>query len=72
MIFERDFSTGQPIPMSIGRIRVGEGVARIIMAVNGKIHLLIPESQRAYVHFYDADYLGHPPKDFKLEPEEKE
>jgi hypothetical protein len=72
MIFERDFSTGQPIPMSIGRIRVGEGVARIVMAVDGKIHLLIPESQRAYVRFYNADNLGHPPKDFKLEPGEKE
>jgi hypothetical protein len=72
MIFEKDFATGQLIPMSIGRISVGQGVAKIIMAVNGKIHLLIPESQRAYVHFYDADYIDYPPKDFKLEPGEKE
>lgn len=70
MIFERDFATDQLIPMSIGRIRIGEGVARIIMATDGKIHLLIPESQRAYVRFYDADHLGHPPKDFKQEPGE--
>lgn len=72
MIFERDFSTSQPIPMSIGRLRVGEGVARIIMEVDGKIHLLIPESQRSFVRFYDADHLGFPSKDIKLGSGEKE
>lgn len=72
MIFERDFATGQPIPMSIGRLRVGEGVARIIMGVDGKIHLLIPESQRSFVRFYDADHLGFPSKDIKLGSGEKE
>ena len=72
MIFERDFATGQPIPMSIGRLRVGEGMARIIMAVDGKIHLLIPESQRSFVRFYDADHLGFLPKDIKLGSGEKQ
>ena len=51
--FEVDFETKTLIPKSLGRLVVGDGVARVVLQPeDGKVHLYVAKSAEKFIHFY--------------------
>lgn len=59
-MFEKDFETGETIPMQLGRLRIGDGMARLYLTPDGMVHIIVPEKQRAYVQFLNHYWASYP------------